>query len=777
MRLTSALISTSALALAWIAMQGVAHAQTADASPSASSSDQVETVTVTANRRSENIQKVPMAISAVSAETAEQIGITDAQSLAQNIPGLNFNRQASQSIPFLRGVGSPVGEAGDEPSVALYVDDVYMPAGSASLADYSDLDLDSIEVEKGPQGTLFGRNASGGVIQVHTRNPTDDPEFDVEAGYANYDTWSGSAYATGEIADNLAGNISIYGSNQGDGWGRNITTGEPTYKSWDFGGRVKLLWTPTTRTTVLLNLDHDTTVSGEGVNNTPTGNTAIGAPPFPPFYMPPGSSYYDTIETNPAYATVRQDGGSIKVTQDLDWARLVSISSYRYTKAVYEENEIPTPINLFNALITTPERTWTQELQLLSPDNSPITWIGGFYYFDDASSFDPLHFTGLAVPGFDDLFGNPNGTYLDSFGLDRTHSYAGFGQATMTILPDTHLTTGLRYTDDTKSATAHIDPGSGVQIPELVGGTDTYDAHKQYEKLTARVVLDHEFADDIMGYIGYNRGFKSGFFNDVVLGEGLPPAKPETLDSYTAGAKTEFYDNHLLLNTEAFYYNFQDIQIDEVLGGVTNVTNAAGATIYGLDVDSTAIPMEHLSVTGSVELLDGHYTNFPDGQFFIYQAPTGGNCAFAPFNANNCTGGIVPPHYNPVTGQWNLKGNETIQTPPFSFSLTVAYVIPSSVGPFDVNVNLNHTGNYYADADNGEGQVYPSSPDNDRQKVLNLLNGSIGWNSDDGRWGARFWAKNITNVEYWSFAIEDAYVTQHSAAPPRTFGITLTTRM
>ncbi|HTR79855.1 MAG TPA: TonB-dependent receptor plug domain-containing protein, partial [Gemmatimonadaceae bacterium] len=139
---------------------------------------QLPEVTVTANRREESNQRVPVAITALNADTTDKVGVTDAQSMAALVPGLLFNRQANASIPFLRGVGTPVGESGDEPSVALYIDGVYMPAGSASMANFTS--IDHIEVEKGPQGTLFGRNAIAGTVNVVTRAPTD--EF---SGYLN----------------------------------------------------------------------------------------------------------------------------------------------------------------------------------------------------------------------------------------------------------------------------------------------------------------------------------------------------------------------------------------------------------------------------------------------------------------------------------------------------------------------------------------------------------------------------------------------------------------
>src|SRR5262245_29220210 len=198
--------------LGWLVSGAVAHAE-------------LQAVTVTANRREESNQRVPVGITSINADEAEKLGVTDAQSLADLVPGLLFNRQANTSIPFLRGVGSPVGQSGDEPSVALYIDGVYVPAGSASMASFNS--LDHIEVAKGPQGTLFGRNATGGVVQVFTRNPTDKPEFKVTAGYGNYDLWSAGVYASGPLTKQLLANISTYWSDQTEGWGRNVTTGTP----------------------------------------------------------------------------------------------------------------------------------------------------------------------------------------------------------------------------------------------------------------------------------------------------------------------------------------------------------------------------------------------------------------------------------------------------------------------------------------------------------------------------------------------------------------------
>jgi len=275
-----------------------------------------------------------------------------------------------------------------------------------------------------------------------------------------------------------------------------------------------------------------------------------------------------------------------------------------------------------------------------------------------------------------------------------------------------------------------------------------------------------------MAYVGANRGFKSGLFNPVVLpGAGIdPPVAPEVLDAYTVGEKADFLDHRLRVNVEGFWYKYKNIQVDEVLSGVTHITNAAAATIKGVDLDVTVIPVEHLTVTASLEGLDGTYDSYPNGTFFAYNPITGGNCTFLPGNSGGCL--ALPPNYNAATGNWDLKGNKTIQTPPFSSSLTFAYTANSPTGEYTLSLAWNHTGNYYFDADNGKGQIAPSLPLNDKQPTVNLLNASVSWVSNDGHWSARVWGKNLTGLQYISFGLEDSFATQDSPAPPRTFGIT-----
>ena len=382
------------------------RAQQATTAPSG----ELQEVTVTANRRTENLQNVPIAVSAITGETANLMGVVDPMALANAIPGLEFNRQSNASIPFLRGIGTPVGQVGDEPSVALYVDDVYLPAPQSSLFNFNN--IDRLEVEKGPQGTLFGRNATGGVVQVFTRNPTSTPSFDVEGGYANYNTYYYNGYATGALTSTLSANIAGYASNQSGGWGTNEFNGKPSYTAWDNGGRVKFLWAPSDKTSALLTYDIDVTRTEVGVAYRPWDGT-LAVPG-----IPPPSGFYDLNERD-SRAINHQQGASLKLNANFDSFQLVNIASWRQmeTSQNFSYNSIPDiapNLPLAYVSISTPVTTWTEELRLLSPASSKFRWIGGFFYMHDQSAYDPLSFNGAITQGL---------PYINTYGYQTTKSW------------------------------------------------------------------------------------------------------------------------------------------------------------------------------------------------------------------------------------------------------------------------------------------------------------------------------------------------------------------
>ena len=210
----------------------------------------LEEVIVAAQRRAESAQSVPISITALSGEQLEAAGVGSLPDIARVTPGLQFQAVGAVSVPFLRGVGSAVTSSGAESTVALFVDGVYMSAQPSSLTSLAN--VDSIEVDKGPQGTLFGRNATGGVIQIRTRRPSQDPRVEVNLGYGNYQTGDATVYSTTGVTSTLAADLALSYHDQSQGYGTNLFAGSEVYKGYDYVARSKWLWTPSDATEVTL---------------------------------------------------------------------------------------------------------------------------------------------------------------------------------------------------------------------------------------------------------------------------------------------------------------------------------------------------------------------------------------------------------------------------------------------------------------------------------------------------------------------------------------------
>ena len=771
----------SAIAVTSAAAATLAYAQTTPTSgamaeaPTATGA--LQEVIVTANRRVENQQTVPIATATFTGGQMRAVGITDIDQLGNNVAGAVFNREGNGAIPFIRGIGNPNASAGDEASVATYVDDVYLASnGNISIFNYND--IDRIEVDKGPQGTLFGRNATGGVIQIHTNDPSFAPEYVASVGAANYQTYSASMYASGGLSRTVAANFSAYWQGQYGGFGHNDVTADPSYTGHDAGGRVKVLWTPGDQTSVLLNLDHDWTWSQRGLDyRAAPGTDSEGGFPAP-------KGYYDYYSPFDVYATLNTSGASVKVNQGLGWSNLVSITALRYAYAPAFYNLGlgpmlgPPPSGIFSVEPVRPidadDQSLTQELRLESPTSSSFKWILGFYYFHDIGSFDPVN---LDIPAaMEDL---------NHIATQHTNSYAVFGDTTVAVTAGTHLTVGLRGTTSERSAYDSF-MVNGMPVPAAYGRGSA-----RFNSLTGRFIVDHRFSDDFMAYIAYNRGYKDGLFNLLDIGTPItsepctpanacdPPVKPETLDDLSIGEKAEFFDHRLRANTEAFYYWYKNLQVQEVVNDSSLTTNAARAVIKGVDLDITAKPLKDLLVVGSFAYLDGYFTDFPNGAYNVYQPGTGGNCAFA---ANNMCGlapgsPFLPPHFDAATGTWNLAGNRTPNSPQFSMSWNLYYTKQTNIGAMDANLAWHHSQMYFFQPDNGMGQQPPSSPGYGAQPVLNLYDGSLGWISLNSKWEVRLWGRNLSNVKYSDFTLEIASATVNSAAPPRQYGITFTAHL
>ena len=317
--------------------------------------------------------------------------------------------------------------------------------------------------------------------------------------------------------------------------------------------------------------------------------------------------------------------------------------------------------------------------------------------------------------------------------ITRTESV--FGQADWTLLPGTDLTTGFRYTHEGLTRPTGTTTTEGTVLSTLGHESTTYNTP------TWRLALNHDFTDDVMSYVSYSRGSKSGGYN-LLASADVPSYQPEKLDAYEVGTKTEWFDKRLRVNTAAFLYKYRNMQVQEIELGGNETLNAAAATLYGLDVDFAASITEHLSVNGSVSYLHGRYTNYPNAQGYTASPAEGGVFTF------------------------DATGRTTLYSPTSSGNIGVTYQIPTPIGKFRTNATVTYQDKVYTSADNRLD--LPGYA---------LLNTSIVWNPRNSDvWEVRLWSNNLTDKIHFASKDESATGDFQVYAPPRLFGITVTAK-
>jgi iron complex outermembrane receptor protein len=365
----------------------------------------------------------------------------------------------------------------------------------------------------------------------------------------------------------------------------------------------------------------------------------------------------------------------------------------------------------------------------LSREGASLPWIVGTYYFDDLSSYQPLGLTGQAAAPLDEV---------QIWSAQRSHSYAAFGQVTPRIAIDTRLTLGLRYTRDERRVNGSTSGLIGPQTLTLTTGSQSV----SWSRPTWRVALDHRFAPDIMAYVSADRGFKSGVFNTLTYADA--PVAPEILDAYQVGLKTELAEHRVRLNLAAFYYDYRNIQIQEVVTGAIRLVNAAAAKLKGIDVDFAFLPVDPITLRGALEIVSGHYTSFRDAPFY---SP------------------ILDSHGEPVGGNTQSAGDatglDTVRTPNETATVTAEYRVALPTGSIKLAAS-----NYYSAG-------FSWDPDNHlRESHYDVVNVSADYTRREA-WNVRLWVKNLTETHYCVDATEETLLNACSPAPPRTYGITV----
>ena len=686
---------------------------------------QLEEIIVTAQKRAQSQQDIGIAITAMSADGLERSGIMGTDELSVVTPGLQAGRTNGNAMPFIRGVGSNSSTVGTENSVAMYIDGVYHPALMSGVQDFNN--LERIEVLKGPQGTLFGRNATGGLIHIITGNPEYDPSMSIHLGYGNYDTTTTNFYGTMGITDSIATDLSVVTSNSQQGWGKNLATGRDITPEKSTSVRSKWLFEPSDATSIILSLTYSEKegASGAARQPMPGTQTALGATYTGDWH----DIESDLAGGRGAYYDTQQQSANLTIRHSFDAMDFVSITSYidaenfnQIDQDTSAQPAIPPsflPMDIFG--ITTDE-TVAQEFQLVSTNDGDFNWTVGALYMLSKSGYDP---SSLARPG--------EPSFVDVFVDNETESFAIFGEMYYDFTESLSMTLGARFTQDKRDVKGRTDlPGAGLALP--------FKGSEDWTEPTWKLGLDYRVNDNILTYFSYSRGFRSGTYNTFVTSGILPdPVEPEIIDAYEIGMKSDLLDNTLRLNLSAFYYDYDDLQYEQSIAGAVILLNAAAAEIKGFDIESVYSPTENLNLRLSASFLDAEYKDFENGPVYT----------------------LTPSSGNIVTAG-DLSGNKMIRTPDFTYGIAADYRIPISSGEVTLAANYYYNDGFYWLPDNRI-----------KQKSYDIVNASASFTTRDNKWVFKVFGSNLFDEEYSYYTSSVAFGDMMSAAPPRLYGVSV----
>ena len=717
----------------------------------------LEEIVVTAQKRSENLQDVPVSVTAFTADQLKDQRVGDVLALSGLSPGLQIKTDDNAANPriFIRGIGVNDFNPATASAVGVYVDGVYVASPLAQMAGF--YDLQQVEVLRGPQGTLYGRNTTGGAINVTTKRPTSTPEGNLAVDYGRFNSIKAEGGFGGPIVDTLAFRISgLY--DKSDGYTLNRLTGHKGNDADRKAVRGALSFKPDDKLSVDVSANYSKSSGGSILtyNRSLIAQTAEAASTVDPdptygyaFCKP---AYYTSGQcTNAAgYANtsgnkyegdyrfegkdvVKLFGATTAITYDFGPATLYSITGYQSAKRDDYEETDANPVSIFDARYIAEQNTISQELRLQSNGATPLRWVAGVYAARDNLDNDS-HYNVLEVMRVPDPVNNPTGmdpaNSVGVFGWplhQKTTSYAAFGQVDYDLTSRLTLTGGLRWSQDKKTFHYVSDVDYGLLT------LFEYDNEKTFSSISGRVGLRYAVSDDANVYATYNRGTKSGgfFSGQTTDPDDLGPYKDETVNAYEMGAKSEFFDRRLRINASVFYYDYKDLQVYTVIQRsglpVQLFTNASKARVYGGEAEIEARPMAGLSLTLGASLLSAEYKNF-------------------------------------VSLGDDYSGNTLPSAPKTSLNSAARYTHPLGAGDLTTQLDFTYRGKVYYDTANTERLS---------DKARAYVNGQVGWAFNAGRYELGVWGKNladttnisdITPVAAFGFDV-------FSMGPPRTYGV------
>jgi len=626
---------------------GVASAQvSADSAPTAAeaaaqdnrdlAADESGEIVVTAQRREERLKDVPITVNVLSSDDLASSGASSSRDLQTLVPGVTTANNAYATQFTIRGVGSTV-VSGEAP-VSIYVDGVYLASQAFSVFDL--MNIDSVQVLKGPQGTLFGRNATGGAVLVTTADPSKTLSGKISAGYGNFDDVRVAANLSGPLAENVGFDLTAR-YHDDNGYTRDVS-GERMSDYREYGVRGKLVFEPGASTKVRVIGDWGKLYDAAGASFAPVpGQKVATAGAFVP------TKPYEVSYTFSPYARSQGGGGSADVQHDFGGVSLKSISAYRVSRMVSmsDSDRVKNPVQSIRSEVN--EDTFTQEFTLSSTQPGSVQWILGAYYFN------LKRFAGQQINNATTIEANAD-----------NESYSGFGEVTAQVAGPLKLIAGLRFTRDS----------TRIHQERPTGTPRTFDDSISFNAWTPRVSAVLAVDDTSNVYATYGKGFKSGLFNATSFAGA--PIKPENLSAYEVGFKHA--QRGLSFNASAYYYDFKDLQLSARLPNGSSFTlNASNAEIYGLDADLAAVLGGGFRLRAGANYTHARYKDFTQAPFFE-PLPAGGNRSFTA----------------------DASGKKMVRAPDFSGTLGLDYRREYDSGTLTAGTSLYYNSGFSWSVDN-----------------------------------------------------------------------------
>lgn len=700
-----------------VRQDGPAGTPVQQAQPSDNTSEGLTEIVVTAEKRPSTSQRTSIALDVFNSETLQKNGVGNIAQLANFSPSINIGQSAGASVVTIRGVSSrDTTEIGD-PAVAISIDGVYLQRPTGMNASF--YDLDRVEALRGPQGTLYGRNATGGAINIITKKPTRDLGGYISIDAGNYETINVDGAVNAPLSETLAARLSFVSRNN-EGYRSNGVGGQGDDNVAQ-GGRLQTLWTPTERLTVLLGGSY----LKQGGTGAVYDNVAAGAAGLDAVRPPSRArdathfglnyaGYFDTeiatanaqIDYDLGFATATYIGGYNRTDYNHSWDNDASTrQGYIYTRHEVSKDQ-------------------SHELRLASSNPYGFRWQVGAYYFREDLDLHNL---------FD--LTNASGTNVNLreyfFDVD-TKSYAFFGQATYDLSERLKVTGGVRYSNDEKrrkgpqyvgSLTQNVDSGTAVRAFSIENSSS------KSNKFTYHAGVDFQVTPRNLLYAKFDTGYKAGGFNNFGLGQ----YDPETLTAYEVGSKNRFLNNALQVNLSGFYYDYKDQQVSQFIAtqASTQIVNAGKSRLYGGEAEVTWLltPRDQLDL--SVSYLHGEFTDLSV--------------------ANG-------------TSNLSLDGNRTIQSPRWSLSGGFQHEFSVLGGRLTPRVQSQYRSRYFLTVYNRE---------NDRQGAFFRTDASLTYAPDGSKLSIQAYVRNIENKVVISNAEQSALYggVRYQYDAPRTYGV------